>query len=56
MTSLQSLAAIIAPVLMLNVYFLSRDQAPGLVWIIGAGLYLLCLPVILRRSNYSATT
>jgi len=52
MTSLQSLAAIIAPVLMLNIYFVSRDQAPGLVWIIGAGLYLLCFPVVLRRSVY----
>jgi DHA1 family tetracycline resistance protein-like MFS transporter len=50
--SLQSLAAIIGPVLMLNIYFLSRDSFPGLVWIIGATLYLLVLPVVLRRSIY----
>jgi DHA1 family tetracycline resistance protein-like MFS transporter len=50
--SLQSLAAIIGPVLMLNIYFLSREVFPGLVWIIGAALYLLVLPIVLRRSIY----
>ncbi len=50
--SLQSLAAIIGPVLMLNIYFLSRDSFPGLVWIIGAALYLFVLPIVLRRSIY----
>ncbi len=50
--SLQSLAAIIGPILMLNIYFLSRDSFPGLVWIIGAALYLLVLPIVLRRSVY----
>jgi len=50
--SLQSLAAIIGPVLMLNIYFLTRDVFPGLVWIIGAALYLLVLPIVLRRSIY----
>lgn len=50
--SLQSLAAIIGPVLMLNIYFLTRDVFPGLVWIIGAALYLLVLPIVLRRSVY----
>lgn len=50
--SLQSLAAIIGPVLILNLYFLSRDSFPGLVWIIGAALYLLVLPIVLRRSIY----
>jgi DHA1 family tetracycline resistance protein-like MFS transporter len=52
MSSVQSLAAIIGPVLMLNVYFLTREQVPGLAWLVGAGLYLLCLPVLLRRSIY----
>jgi len=50
--SLQSLAAIIGPILMLNIYFLSRDVFPGLVWIIGAALYLLTLPVVMRHSIY----
>ncbi len=50
--SLQSLAAIIGPVLILNIYFLSRNSFPGLVWIIGAALYLLVLPIVLRRSIY----
>ena len=52
LASLQGLAAIIGPVLMLNLYFLTRHIFPGLVWIIGAGLYLLVLPVVLRRSVY----
>ncbi len=52
MSSLQSLAAIIGPVMILNVYFLSRDVVPGLVWMIGASLYLLALPIVLRRSIY----
>jgi DHA1 family tetracycline resistance protein-like MFS transporter len=50
--SLQGLAAIIGPVLMLNLYFLTRNVFPGLVWIIGAALYLLVLPVVLRRAIY----
>ncbi|MFT4075179.1 MAG: TCR/Tet family MFS transporter [Asticcacaulis sp.] len=50
--SLQSLAAIIGPVLLLNIYFLSRDTFPGLVWIIGAVLYLPMLPIVMRRSLY----
>ncbi|MDV6329815.1 tetracycline resistance protein [Asticcacaulis sp. 201] len=52
LASLQSLAAIIGPILILNIYFLSRDRLPGLVWILGAGLYLLALPVVLKRANY----
>ncbi|WP_081714656.1 TCR/Tet family MFS transporter [Asticcacaulis sp. AC466] len=52
LASLQSLAAIIGPILILNIYFFSRDHFPGLVWIIGAGLYLLALPVVLKKANY----
>ena len=50
--SFASLASIIGPTLFLSLYFATRDVFPGLVWIIGAALYLLTLPVILRRSTY----
>ena len=59
MASLQSLAAIIAPLVFLGLYFATRDVSPGivwpgLVWIVGAALYLLCLPIVLRRSVYTS--
>lgn len=59
MASLQSLAAIIAPLVFLGLYFATRDISPGtvwpgLVWIVGAALYLLCLPIVLRRSVYTS--
>lgn len=53
LSSLGSLAAIIAPVFFLSLYFATRAMFPGLVWIIGAGLYLLCLPVLLNRRTYA---
>ncbi len=54
LSSLGSLAAVIAPVLFLSLYFATRAVFPGLVWIIGAGLYLLCLPVLLNRKTYAS--
>ena len=50
--SFASLASIVGPTLFLSLYFATRGVFPGLVWIAGAGLYLLTLPVILRRSTY----
>ncbi len=50
--SLASLAAIVGPSLFLSLYFATRGVFPGLVWLIGAALYLVCLPVIVRRSTY----
>ncbi|MEI9904543.1 MAG: MFS transporter [Asticcacaulis sp.] len=53
LSSLGSLAAIIAPVGFLSLYFATRSVFPGLVWIVGAGLYALCLPVVLNRKTYA---
>jgi DHA1 family tetracycline resistance protein-like MFS transporter len=43
-----SLASIVGPLAISTVYFASRDVFPGLVWILGAAFYLLCLPVALK--------
>jgi DHA1 family tetracycline resistance protein-like MFS transporter len=51
--SLASLAAIIGPLVFLSVYFATRAVFPGLVWILGAALYLICLPVLLRKATYA---
>src|SRR4029078_9191067 len=48
MSSLNSLAGMIGPTPFLAIYFASRDQFPGLAWIVGAALYLACLPVLMR--------
>ncbi|SCB21721.1 TCR/Tet family MFS transporter [Rhizobium hainanense] len=44
--SLTSLASMIAPLAISEIYFASRHVFPGLVWVIGAALYLLCVPVL----------
>lgn len=49
LASLASLASIIGPVVIAQVYFASRGWFPGLVWTAGAVLGLLCLPVLLGR-------
>jgi DHA1 family tetracycline resistance protein-like MFS transporter len=49
LASAASLANVIGPVAISTIYFMSRDSFPGLVWLIGAGLYLLCLPALLRK-------
>ena len=53
--SLASLAAIIGPIFFLSLYFATfapRGALPGLVWLIGAGFYLPCLFVVMRRTTY----
>lgn len=47
LASLASLASVIGPVVIAQVYFASRGVFPGLVWAIGAGLGLVCLPILL---------
>lgn len=47
LASATSLASIVGPLAISIIYFASRDVFPGLVWILGAALYLLCLPVAL---------
>jgi DHA1 family tetracycline resistance protein-like MFS transporter len=49
LASTASLASVIGPVAISAIYFMSRGSFPGLVWLIGAGLYTLCLPVLVRK-------
>ncbi|OEZ59803.1 Tet(A)/Tet(B)/Tet(C) family tetracycline efflux MFS transporter [Duganella sp. HH105] len=49
LASAASLATVIGPVAISTIYFMSRGSFPGLVWLIGAGLYVLCLPLLLRK-------
>jgi len=51
LASLTSLASIGAPLLFSLIYVLSRTSFPGLVWMMGAALYLLCLPLLLRSGT-----
>lgn len=44
--SLTSLASVIAPLAISEIYFASRSVFPGLVWILGALLYLACMPML----------
>jgi DHA1 family tetracycline resistance protein-like MFS transporter len=49
LAAMASLANVIGPVAISTIYFMSRGSLPGLVWLIGAGLYLLCLPVLISK-------
>jgi DHA1 family tetracycline resistance protein-like MFS transporter len=54
LASSASIASVIGPVGISTLYFASRGTFPGLVWLVGAGLYTLCLPVLLRKPANSA--
>jgi DHA1 family tetracycline resistance protein-like MFS transporter len=54
LASSASIASVIGPVGISTLYFASRGTFPGLVWLVGAGLYTLCLPVLLRKQLRSA--
>lgn len=54
LASTASLASVVGPVGISTIYFASRGVFPGLVWLIGAGLYTLCLPVLLRKTPATA--
>lgn len=43
-----SLTSVIGPVIISTAYFATRAVLPGLVWIGGAALYLLCIPALIR--------
>lgn len=47
LASLVSLASIFGPVFFSFMYFAVSDTWPGLIWIVGAGIYLLALPLML---------
>ena len=47
LASLVSLASVFGPLFFSFIYFAIRGTWPGLIWIIGAGIYLLALPLML---------
>lgn len=46
LTSMTSLVSVVGPLGITMLYFRTRSFFPGLVWIAGATLYLLCLPLL----------
>ncbi len=52
--SLTSLASVIAPLAISEIYFTSRSAFPGLVWILGALLYLGCMPMLFATRRKTA--
>lgn len=51
LASMTSLASIFGPLLISSLYFATRAEVPGLVWLVGAALYLVCLPLLLAASR-----
>src|SRR5262245_56420248 len=49
LVSLTSLTEVIGPIAATSIYAASPPSTPGLIWFVGAGLYVLCVPVILRQ-------
>jgi DHA1 family tetracycline resistance protein-like MFS transporter len=49
LVSLTSLTEVIGPIAATSIYEVSPASTPGLVWFVGAGLYMLCVPVILQQ-------
>ncbi len=47
LASLASLASIFGPVVISQIFFASKGWFPGLPWVLGAALNLVCLPVML---------
>ncbi|WP_332700322.1 Tet(A)/Tet(B)/Tet(C) family tetracycline efflux MFS transporter [Devosia sp.] len=47
LASLVSLAAVFGPLFFSFVYFTGRGTWPGMIWIVGAAIYLLALPLML---------
>jgi len=47
--SLASLTEVVGPIAATSVCAASPPSAAGLVWLVGAGLYVLCVPVISRQ-------
>jgi MFS transporter, DHA1 family, tetracycline resistance protein len=48
LASITSLASIVGPLAISSLYFAYRASFPGLVWIAGAALYLITIPLLLR--------
>ena len=49
LVSITSLTEVIGPIAATSIYAASPPSAPGLVWLVGAGLYLVCFPIIIRQ-------
>jgi DHA1 family tetracycline resistance protein-like MFS transporter len=47
LASLASLASVLGPLAISQIYSASRGWFPGLIWTLGAALGLMCLPVLL---------
>ena len=54
LASVGSLASVGGPLLISPLYAASRATMPGLAWIVGASLYLLCIPVFLAQQRIKA--
>ena len=50
LASLSSLASVFGPLLISQLYFAFRLRFPGIAWLAGAVVYLLCMPVLLRKA------
>ena len=46
LTSMTSLVSVFGPFVIATLYFRTRTAFPGTVWIAGAALYVLCLPLL----------
>ncbi|HEY4345187.1 MAG TPA: TCR/Tet family MFS transporter [Parvibaculum sp.] len=53
LASLASLASIVGPFAISTAYFSTRHMVPGLIWLIGAALYGLCLPALFSRRAFA---
>ena len=51
LASISSLASVIGPLLISTLYFAYRVRFPGIVWLVGAALYALCLPIMLGKTT-----
>ena len=49
LVSLAALTEVIGPIAGTAIYAASPDSARGIVWIVGAALYAVCFPALLRR-------
>lgn len=54
LTSMTSLVSVFGPFIIAMLYFRTRTVFPGTVWIAGAALYVLCLPLLLRTGSSPA--
>jgi DHA1 family tetracycline resistance protein-like MFS transporter len=54
LASITSLASIVGPLAISSLYFAYRASFPGLVWIAGAALYVITIPVLLRLPSKAA--